>query len=125
MNIVGVHYLSGGYDNEVYILIAIALCTVDNPTTNLNVAVKGHNHDCGTCFHQMSVNAYAALLSQFAKASGISDRLIETCPMRLTSKNALAVRDLIATVMVSMANWATWFRRIDQFHIRSLNYRVA
>ena len=34
---------------------------------------------------QMSVNAHAALLSQFAKAGGFFDRLVETCPMRLTS----------------------------------------
>ena len=32
------------------------------------------------------------------------DRLVETCPMRLTSNNAPEVRDLIATVMVSMVN---------------------
>ena len=55
---------------------------------------------------QMSVNAHAALLSQFAKAGGFFDRLVETCPMRLTSNNAPGVRDLIATVMVSMINGA-------------------
>ena len=53
---------------------------------------------------QMSVNAHAALLSQFAKAGGFFDRLVETCPMRLTSNNAPEVRELIATVMVSMVN---------------------
>ena len=37
---------------------------------------------------QLSVNAHAALLSQFAKAGGFFDRLVETCPMRLTSNNA-------------------------------------
>ena len=52
----------------------------------------------------MSVNAHAALLSQFAKAGGFFDRLVETCPMRLTSNNAPEVRDLIETVMVSMVN---------------------
>ena len=31
---------------------------------------------------QMSVNAHAALLSQFAKAGGFLDRLVETCPIR-------------------------------------------
>ena len=46
---------------------------------------------------QMSVNAHAALLSQFAKAGGFFDRLVETCPMRLTSNNAPEVRDLIAS----------------------------
>ena len=55
---------------------------------------------------QMSVNAHAALLSQFAKAGGFFDRLVETCPMRLTGNNAPGVRDLIATVMVSMINGA-------------------
>ena len=50
---------------------------------------------------QMSVNAHAALLSQFAKAGGFFDRLVEMCPMKLTSNNAPEVRDLIATVMVS------------------------
>ena len=52
----------------------------------------------------MSVNAHAALLSQFAKSGGFFDRLVETCPMRLKSNNAPDVRDLIATVMVSMIN---------------------
>ena len=37
---------------------------------------------------QISVNAHAALLSQFAKAGGFFDRLVETCPMRLPSNNA-------------------------------------
>lgn len=45
---------------------------------------------------QISVNAHAALLSQFAEAGGFFDRLVETCPMRLTSNNAPEVRDLIA-----------------------------
>lgn len=40
----------------------------------------------------------------FAKAGGFFDRLVETCPMRLKSNNAPDVRDLIATVMVSMIN---------------------
>ena len=65
---------------------------------------------------QMSVNAHAALLSQFAKAGGFFDRLVETCPMRLTSNNAPGVRDLIATVMVSMVNGATRFRHFDRLH---------
>ena len=65
---------------------------------------------------QMSVNAHAALLSQFAKAGGFFDRLVETCPMRLTSNNAPEVRDLIATVMVSMVNGATRFRHFDRLH---------
>ena len=65
---------------------------------------------------QMSVNAYAALLSQFAKAGGFFDRLVETCPMRLTSNNAPEVRDLVATVMVSMVNGATRFRHFDRLH---------
>ena len=63
---------------------------------------------------QMGVNAHAALLSQFAKAGGFLDRLVETCPMRLTSNNAPEVRDLIATVMVSMVNGATRFRHFDR-----------
>ena len=63
---------------------------------------------------QMSVNAHAALLSQFAKAGGFFDRLVATCPMRLKSNNAPDVRDLIATVMVSMINGATRFRHIDR-----------
>ena len=63
---------------------------------------------------QMSVNAHAALLSQFAKAGGFLDRLVETCPMRLMSNNAPEVRDLIATVMVSMVNGATRFRHFDR-----------
>lgn len=62
----------------------------------------------------MGVNAHAALLSQFAKAGGFLDRLVETCPMRLTSNNAPEVRDLIATVMVSMINGATRFRHFDR-----------
>ena len=62
----------------------------------------------------MGVNAHAALLSQFAKAGGFLDRLVETCPMRLTSNNAPEVRDLIATVMVSMINGATRFRLFDR-----------
>ena len=75
---------------------------------------------------QMSVNAHAALLSQFAKAGGFFDRLVETCPMRLKSNNAPDVRDLIATVMVSMINGATRFRHIDRLHIRpSRSDRVA
>ena len=65
---------------------------------------------------QMSVNAHAALLSQFAKAGGFFDRLVETCPMRLTSNNAPAVRDLIATVMVSMLNGATRFKHFDRLN---------
>ena len=63
---------------------------------------------------QMGVNAHAALLSQFAKAGGFLDRLVETCPMRLASNNAPEVRDLIATVMVSMVNGATRFRHFDR-----------
>ena len=63
---------------------------------------------------QMGVNAHAALLSQFAKAGGFLDRLVETCPMRLTGNNAPEVRDLIATVMVSMVNGATRFRHFDR-----------
>ena len=62
----------------------------------------------------MGVNVHAALLSQFAKAGGFLDRLVETCPMRLTSNNAPEVRDLIATVMVSMINGATRFRHFDR-----------
>ena len=65
---------------------------------------------------QISVNAHAALLSQFAKAGGFFDRLVETCPMRLTSNNAPEVRDLIATAMVSMVNGATRFRHFDRLH---------
>ena len=65
---------------------------------------------------RMSVNAHAALLSQFAKAGGFFDRLVETCPMRLKSNNAPEVRDLIATVMVSMVNGATRFRHFDRLH---------
>ena len=65
---------------------------------------------------QMSVNAHAALLSQFAKSGGFFDRLVETCPMRLKSNNAPDVRDLIATVMVSMINGATRFRHFDRLH---------
>ena len=65
---------------------------------------------------QMNVSAHAALLSQFAKAGSFFDRLVETCPMRLTSNNAPEVRDLIATVMVSMANGATRFRHCDRLH---------
>ena len=64
----------------------------------------------------MSVNAHAALLSQFAKAGGFFDSLVETCPMRLTSNNAPEVRDLLATVLVSMVNGATRFRHIDRLH---------
>ena len=67
---------------------------------------------------QMGVNAHAALLSQFAKAGGFFDRLVETCPMQLTSNNAPEVRDLIATVMVSMVNGTTRFRHFDRLHIR-------
>ena len=65
---------------------------------------------------QMGVNAHATLLSQFAKAGGFFDRLVETCPMQLTSNNAPEVRDLIATVMVSMVNGATRFRHFDRLH---------
>ena len=65
---------------------------------------------------QMSVNAHAALLSQFAKAGGFFDRLVNTCPMKLKSNNAPEVRDLIATVMVSMVNGATRFRHFDRLH---------
>ena len=43
----------------------------------------------------MGVNAHAALLSQFAKAGGFLDRLVETCPMRLTSNNAPEVREAL------------------------------
>lgn len=64
----------------------------------------------------MSVNAHAALLSQFAKAGGFFERLVETCPMKLTSNNAPGVRDLIATIMVSMINGATRFRHVDRLH---------
>lgn len=63
---------------------------------------------------QMTTNAHAALLSQFAKAGGFFDRLVETCPMRLTSNNAPDVRDLVATVMVAMVNGATRFRHFDR-----------
>lgn len=63
---------------------------------------------------QMGVNAHAALLSQFAKAGGFLDRLVGTCPMRLTSNNAPEVRDLIATVVVAMVNGATRFRHFDR-----------
>lgn len=65
---------------------------------------------------QMTTNAHAVLLSQFAKAGGFFDRLVETCPMRLTSNNAPEVRDLVATVMVSMVNGATRFRHFDRLH---------
>ena len=64
----------------------------------------------------MSVNAHTVLLSQFAKAGGFFDRLVDTCPMMLTSNNAPEVRDLIATVMVSMVNGATRFRHFDRIH---------
>ena len=64
----------------------------------------------------MIVNAHAALLSQFAKAGGFFDHLVETCPMRLTSNNAPEVRDLIATEMVSMVNGATRFRHFGRLH---------
>ena len=34
---------------------------------------------------QMSMNAHAALLSQFAQAGGFFDRLVETCPQQVTT----------------------------------------
>ena len=64
----------------------------------------------------MSVNAHAALLSQFAKAGGFFDRLVEACPMRLTSSNVPEVRDLIATVIVSMVYGVTRFKHFDRLH---------
>ena len=64
----------------------------------------------------MGVNAHAALPSRFAKAGGFFERLVETCPMKLASNNAPGVRDLIATVMVSMVNGATRFRYVDRLH---------
>ena len=62
------------------------------------------------------ISAFTKLLSQFAKAGGFFDRLVETCPMRLTSNNAPEVRNLIATVMVSMVNGATRLRHCDRLH---------
>ena len=47
---------------------------------------------------QMSAHAHAALLSQFAKVGGFFEKLVETCPMRLTSNNAPEVRDWVANV---------------------------
>ncbi len=65
---------------------------------------------------QMSVNAHAAFLSHFAKAGGFFGRLVEPCPMRLTSDNAPPVRDLLATVLVSIVNGATRFRHLERLH---------
>ena len=62
----------------------------------------------------MSANAHIALLSQFAQAGGFFDRLVDTCPMKLTSNNAPNIRDLVATAMVSMINGATRFRHFDR-----------
>ena len=47
---------------------------------------------------RMSVHALVALLSQFAKAGGFFDRLVEMCPMWLTGNNAPEVRDWAANV---------------------------
>ena len=40
--------------------------------------------------------------------------MVETCPMKLTSNNAPEIRDLVASVMLSMINGATRFRHFDQ-----------
>ena len=59
---------------------------------------------------QMSVNAHAALLSQFAKAGGFFDHLVETCPMRLgddgTHHEATTSRPLLQSCVARLSRHA-------------------
>lgn len=61
----------------------------------------------------LSTGAHNALMSAFLKAGGVFDRLVESCPLRLTSPNAPTNRETLGTVIVGMLNGSSRYRHFD------------
>ncbi len=52
-------------------------------------------------------------MSAFLKAGGVFDRLVESCPLRLTSPNAPTNRETLGTAIVGMLNGSSRYRHFD------------
>ena len=61
----------------------------------------------------LSTSAHNALMSAFLRAGGIFDRLVSSCPPRLTSPNAPSNRETLGTAIVGMLNGASRYRHFD------------
>ena len=61
----------------------------------------------------LSTGAHNALMSAFLKAGGVFDRLVSSCPLRLTSPNAPSNRETLGTAIVGMLNGASRYRHFD------------
>ena len=61
----------------------------------------------------LSTGGHNALMSAFLKAGGVFDRLVESCPLRLTSPNAPTNRETLGTAIVGMVNGSSRYRHFD------------
>lgn len=61
----------------------------------------------------LSTGAHNALMSAFLKAGGVFDRLVSSCPLRLTSPNAPSNRETLGTAIVGMLNGASRYWHFD------------
>lgn len=61
----------------------------------------------GLCWNDavpLTTGAHNAFLSAFFAAGGVFDRLVDTCPLKLTSNNAPTNRETLGTAVVGMTN---------------------
>ncbi len=61
----------------------------------------------------ISSNAHSVVISQMLKTSGIFKRLVESCPLVLTSPNAPSISALIGTAVLGIINGACRYRHFD------------
>ena len=70
----------------------------------------------GLCWNDtvpLTTGAHNAFLSAFFEAGGVFDRLVDTCPLRLTSNNAPTNRETLGTAIVGMTNGSYRYRHFD------------
>lgn len=61
----------------------------------------------------LTTSAHNALMSAFLAAGGVFDRLVGTCPLKLTSNNAPTNRETLGTLIVGMLNGSYRYRHFD------------
>lgn len=61
----------------------------------------------------LSTSAHNVFMSAFFKAGGVFDRLVESCPLKLTSPNAPTNRETLGTAIVGMINGSSRYRHFD------------
>jgi len=61
----------------------------------------------------LTTSAHNALMSAFLATGGIFDRLVGTCPLKLTSNNAPTNRETLGTLIVGMINGSYRYRHFD------------